>query len=108
MLIVNNIVRPEEFLMLLVCLIHYVSKEQEWAGNRNTLLKTWPTNWRSPQAFVLQDGCKKLFDQPPTERVEVAILWRHPWLVVLLKQVEATEREGRWQRLLLLSVCACV
>ncbi|KAG5272561.1 hypothetical protein AALO_G00166870 [Alosa alosa] len=38
--------------MLLVCLIHYVSKEQEWAGNRNALLKTWPTNWSIHKALV--------------------------------------------------------
>ncbi|KAG5261599.1 hypothetical protein AALO_G00286170 [Alosa alosa] len=50
----------------------------------------------SPQAFVLQDGWKELFDQPP-QRAE-AIFWRHPRLVVLLKLVEATMKRQQKEK----------
>ncbi|KAG5277214.1 hypothetical protein AALO_G00115000 [Alosa alosa] len=51
----------------------------------------------SPQAFVLQDGWKELFDQPP-QRAEVAFFWRHPRLVVLLKLVEATMKRQQKEK----------
>ncbi|KAG5283808.1 hypothetical protein AALO_G00046380 [Alosa alosa] len=59
-------------------------------------------NWSTHKALVKEvhkcfrmDG--KNSDQPP-QRAEVAIFWRHPRLVVLLKLVEATMKRQQKEK----------